>query len=1198
MNASRNDALGGIAFLVDHVYAVASNFDRHREFGNLTEMDWLAEDALGSLGLLMGEAIERLVDSHSEDLDARAAMLTVATPTLTQGDHGVRFDFKVRGNRQKQHQVTLSLAADGSDEDGSALASLVATATCTCVVFARNQQCEHTLAAAWWLQEQIARRRGNEDLFEFLGGLKADAIASGRQFVDELLRLSKNSRPKKKAASGLPDDGTDEDSRLQWRLRIAPGAHTTPIAITPYEQRPRKGGRGWTKGREVRSFDLLTQDVFANPIDARVASLTASPVHGLASESSTPMYEALRLLAGHENVAWDDGEASAVAVFDGQLELTLDALLPEELGEAVADTNSPSISKGQRTKADDVPGTPGSNGATSLAVARPKSLAAPPGEDETMHYRPRLCVDGIDLEIEKCEILVGEISPIEPVVVLADRRGHRIVVCTLRNHHAIGVVRYLMRSDFRDTLLDARAASKLTLSAALVDSLLPIKLPPELAGPIVPAESELIIQLRPRPGGGLKVAVRVHDPRFRHVPVPGIGPKLMPCLTSEGPVRVSRGLDAETELADEVVAKFGLDRLMSDGIYSWMAATDHAALELLGRLHTGGSDAPAIVWPDGETFRIRGEITPKSLRVQIDDTPDWFGLSGVVQIDGIDVPLRDLLAAVRDDRQLVRVGDRQFAKISDAFRKRLTQLGDAVTEQSGAMRLSTAALPTAKELLGEDIEIDATAAWHDAMERLDELQSWNPDRPEDLDAQLRDYQLDGYRWLARLSRWGVGGVLADDMGLGKTVQALGVLVERAKGGPALVVAPTSVGDNWLRETHRFAPSLNPVLYRHAEREKLVTSAQSGDVVIVSYQLLQRDAEVFAKRAWHTLVLDEAQFIKNSQTKTAQAIRGLQADWRLGLSGTPLENHLGELWSLFRTLSPGLLGSWQRFRSRFAEPIERHNDEERREALARMVRPFILRRTKDKVLKELPPRTEITLRAELSEQERQLYEDTRLAALAELSGPSDGGAVAGEGQKRIQTLAWLTRLRQLSCHPSLVEPTWTGSSAKLDLFLTLVDELREGDHRALVFSQFVKHLSVIRRALDKRGIAYQYLDGSTPSSERQERVDAFQKGEADLFLISLKAGGTGLNLTAADYVLHLDPWWNPAVEDQATDRAHRIGQQRPVTVYRLVAESTIEEQILQLHADKRELVAGVLDGTDAAGRLKTEDLINLIRQEVS
>ncbi|MEL6109016.1 MAG: DEAD/DEAH box helicase, partial [Planctomycetota bacterium] len=344
------------------------------------------------------------------------------------------------------------------------------------------------------------------------------------------------------------------------------------------------------------------------------------------------------------------------------------------------------------------------------------------------------------------------------------------------------------------------------------------------------------------------------------------------------------------------------------------------------------------------------------------------------------------------------------------------------------------------------------------------------------------------------------------------------------------------------------------------------------------------------RQWTTLVLDEAQFIKNAQTKTSRAIRDLDADWRVALSGTPLENHLGELWSLMRTISPGLLGSWDRFRNRFADPIERHKDAERRNSLAQLVRPFILRRTKDTVLDELPPRTEITLQAHLSAEERNRYDEARMAALAELNG----GGSEKPGEHRMRTLAWLTKLRQLACHPRLVDRMWTQSSAKLDLLRSLVEELREGEHRALVFSQFVKHLALVREMLEASGIKYQYLDGATPAKERQRRVDAFQEGEGDLFLISLKAGGTGLNLTAADYVLHLDPWWNPAVEDQATDRAHRIGQERPVTVYRLVAAGTIEEQILEMHADKRELVAGVLDGTDRAAKMDTEELIRLIR----
>jgi SNF2 family DNA or RNA helicase len=287
----------------------------------------------------------------------------------------------------------------------------------------------------------------------------------------------------------------------------------------------------------------------------------------------------------------------------------------------------------------------------------------------------------------------------------------------------------------------------------------------------------------------------------------------------------------------------------------------------------------------------------------------------------------------------------------------------------------------------------------------------------------------------------------------------------------------------------------------------------------------------------------------------------------------------------------LLGSWEKFRKNFAEPIERHRSKDRLLALGRVVRPFILRRTKKEVLSELPERTEVVRLAEFSEAERKKYDAARLAALNELT---QGGSEDSDPQMRIRVLAWLTRLRQLACHPRLVDKRWDKSSAKLDLFMEIVSELREGEHRALVFSQFVQHLSLLRESLDRVGIKYQYLDGATPAAKRQEAVDAFQAGSGDLFLISLKAGGTGLNLTAADYVIHMDPWWNPAVEDQATDRAHRLGQLRAVTVYRLVAKDTIEQQILALHEDKRELIAGVLDGADRAGRLSTDELISLIR----
>ena len=1105
-------------------------------------MELTSDDAIAAFGLLIAEAAERLVDSHSESLDKRAAMMRVESPVFERDGEQLGFSFKVKGNRQKPVACTIGVTPNRGDGDGSEdydytplNVSLDAVPDCECKDFQRDKECSHSLAVAWWLQEQLARRSIAE-VFDFFEELEVDTVAAGREMVDKVLKLAEQASQEVTPVAS---------TRLQWRLGLSDSRYYAPLTIIAYEQRPRKNGKGWTKGREIRTYDLLKRDFSELKVDGEIAGLIASPSYSFEGDHFTE-FRALQLLVGHPNVAWDDGNATQVSVHAGELTLNLAAV----------------------------------------------EIESEDGEEAETRFRPEIRVSGIKINLEDCEVLLGHGSPVTPMVVLADMKFNRLIVCTLRNPKATKLIQFLLQADLSETLFDAETAGKMSVGAAQVDSLVRVELPQQLAGPIEPIQAELVIELRPRVGAGLHVALLMHDERFRDEMSPGFAPDIVSCLTENGPVRLQRDLEAERTAAEEVADRFQLTRLSVDGDYRWVAQSDENALDLLSRLHQGGENTPRLIWPEGESIKVRGEISPGSLRVHIDDRKDWFGLTGTVSLEGVDVNLSDLLTAVRDKRSLVQVGDREFAKISDAFRKRLEQLGDTVVSERGSLKVAQAAVPAVAELIGEDVALEASTGWLDSIARLESLSDWTPEKPSELDAELREYQLEGYQWLSRLSQWGVGGILADDMGLGKTVQALGLLLDRAADGPALVIAPTSVGDNWVRETERFASSLNAKLYRDSDREELIKSAGPHDIIIVSYQLVQRDAKRIASRQWNTLVLDEAQFIKNSQTKTSQAIRKIDADWRIGLSGTPLENHLGELWSLFRTLSPGLLGSWERFRTRFADPIERHKDDERRLSLARLVRPFILRRTKNKVLSELPPRTEILLQAQLSPVERKRYEDARMAAVAELSGVVENDK---PGEQRMRTLAWLTRLRQLACHPRLVDKTWSKSSAKLDLLLNLVDELRDGDHRALIFSQFVKHLSVIRESLDQRGVSYQYLDGSTPAKERQRRVDAFQEGEGDLFLISLKAGGTGLNLTAADYVIHLDPWWNPAVEDQATDRAHRIGQERPVTVYRLVASGTIEEQILEMHADKRELVAGVLDGTDRAAKMNTDDLIQLIRE---
>ncbi len=775
---------------------------------------------------------------------------------------------------------------------------------------------------------------------------------------------------------------------------------------------------------------------------------------------------------------------------------------------------------------------------------------------------------------------------------IAEPKSNRLLYFQIPSNLLHSVLRLQAGQD-RGAKFTHEAAMRVStvLGADSFRSSLKTVLPEKLAGPEVPLQPKIQLHLTPRQPEGLVAQLRVACDVVTELPIPGIEPERLRVLTAAGPIQLLRDLKAESLAAEAYTNALGLATYPYDGPYTWISEDIPASLALIERAQQQSESGLEVCWPKSQPMKLLGEITPQQLRVRVTSQRDWFGMEGELVIEGLEIPLAELLAALRRGGRYVQLASGQFAAIGEQLRKRLTMMDDVSSPEGKQLRIERAGATLLNESLGDDISFESDVKWRTAIERLTSTKGLPTKPPKGLKADLRDYQVAGYHWLAKLSHWGLGGCLADDMGLGKTVQALGVLLDRAKTGPALIVAPTSVCTNWIRETQRFAPSLSPKLYRDHDRDELIRDAGKGDLIITSYQLLQRDTSRFSSRSWGTLVLDESQYIKNFATKTNQSVRNLEADWCLAISGTPLENHLGELWSLMRLISPGLLGSWERFRKRFAEGIERDKDPERMNALSRMVRPFILRRTKSEVLTELPPRTEVVLTVELSPAERKKYDAARLAALADLTAPKDGD---NDQKKRIRVLTWLTRLRQLACHVRLVDDTWKKSSAKLDQFLEVIEELRENGHRALVFSQFVQHLSLVRAALDNAQVPYQYLDGSTPHGKRQEAVDAFQRGEGDLFLISLKAGGTGLNLTAADYVLHLDPWWNPAVEDQATDRAHRIGQTRSVTVYRLVTRDTIEEQILALHDSKRELMANLLEGTDSAGKMSTDELVNLIR----
>ncbi|WP_202799995.1 DEAD/DEAH box helicase [Schlesneria paludicola] len=741
--------------------------------------------------------------------------------------------------------------------------------------------------------------------------------------------------------------------------------------------------------------------------------------------------------------------------------------------------------------------------------------------------------------------------------------------------------------------IPVESQSEILKRLPVLEKQIPIGLPSSMEGELTAANETLFLRIDPHPVQGGVVCLEVQPVLGGPFFLPGEGMLEVTGHVDNRRVRVARDHEAERSRANDLTTVLALRRFQQSAPYSWVVASDDDILDLLDLLRQRPENEPIVRWANGpgeRKMQVLGEVLPSTLRVDIKDRHDWFGLSGTIELAGHEFPLATLLVAIRGGRRYLDLGKGQFAAISKEFRDRLARVNDILHSNRGKLEFNATAAPVLDDLFDDQMVLKVSKKWRDSLKRLKNASLLEPTVPTTLMAELRDYQVDGYRWLRRLAEWGVGACLADDMGLGKTVQTLAVLLDRREAGPILIVAPVSVGFNWMRETARFAPTLNPILYRDSDREEVVTSLGPGDMLITSYHLMQQHAEHLKQITWGTLVLDEAQAVKNSQTKTAQVARELEAHWRVGLSGTPVENHLGDLWSVFRAISPGLFGSWERFRELFADPIEKAKDPTRTQALSRVIRPFILRRTKSEVLTELPARTEIQLIAEPSEQERRVYEDARLWAVTNLADQT--GDVAAD--QRFQVLAALTKLRQIACHPRLVDQSWKKSSAKLDLFLETIDELRDGRHRALVFSQFTQHLAIVREALDERKIKYQYLDGSTPVKKRQAAVDAFQAGDGDLFLISLKAGGSGLNLTAADYVVHLDPWWNPAVEDQASDRAHRIGQTRPVTVYRLIAKGTIEEKILNLHADKRGLVAGILEGTESAGKLSTKELMDLIK----
>ena len=611
----------------------------------------------------------------------------------------------------------------------------------------------------------------------------------------------------------------------------------------------------------------------------------------------------------------------------------------------------------------------------------------------------------------------------------------------------------------------------------------------------------------------------------------------------------------------------------------------------------------------------------------------WFELQSGIQVAGSRIDLAPVLAQVighggfeawsrsrcPDGVLWLRVGEREVLRIEAERIEPLVRVvtdwaefgpqisghdGDLASFRS-SMRLDAAAAASLAALSPGVALPESLSSLRALSESFEGLPAVEP--PPSFKATLRPYQQQGLAWLQFIAASGTGGVLADDMGLGKTVQVLAHLAcERAAGRltrPSLVVAPTSLIFNWQDEAQRHAPELRVLALTGSDRSRRFDQIADHDLVLTSYALLPRDRDVLEAQRWQVVIADEAHLVKNPRTRAAAAIRALRASHRIALTGTPLENHLGELWSVMQFVVPGLLGREEAFRLRFRGPIEKHGDgpeaTDRLHSLAQRIRPFLLRRTKAAVLTELPARTDIIHRVELGREQRDLYESVRVAMDERVRMALAG---AGLERSRVVVLDALLKLRQACCDPSLLAlpaARKVNGSAKREELLTLLRTLVDEGRKVLVFSQFTSMLDRIETALDADAqlakVDRTRLDGDT--DDRRGAVEAFQAGDARIFLLSLKAGGVGLNLTAADTVIHYDPWWNPAVEAQATDRAHRIGQVRPVFVYKLIAAGTIEERILSLQARKAELAQSVLSGALGAEGLSQEDLLGLFEPSI-
>jgi len=604
------------------------------------------------------------------------------------------------------------------------------------------------------------------------------------------------------------------------------------------------------------------------------------------------------------------------------------------------------------------------------------------------------------------------------------------------------------------------------------------------------------------------------------------------------------------------------------------------------------------VYGEKNLTRYRVRLTPPNVVARVESSKDskWFNLDINVEYEDIRVPIEKIWKAWVQGKRYVQLKDGSYTSLPESWIRKLEhklQTMGLDPEKAPKKKFHNHEVPILDNILKDIDKVQSDSFWNELREKIHSFEQIRQiDPPFNLNAELRPYQKQGLSYLNFLYEYRFGGILADEMGLGKTIQTLSFLQklrERGRNGPSMIVVPTSVLTNWEREAQRFVPDLTRLVIYGARRSGMFKQIKNSDLVITTYALLRRDLEELSEHLYNAIILDEAQNIKNPNTITARSVRKLKADFKLCLSGTPIENNLLELWSLFEFLMPGFLGSQNGFQKGFVKPIK-DGEEESLNYLRARVKPFILRRTKSEVAKELPPKVENVYYSALMDEQLELYHALAKKLKNQILQRVDEKGIAAS---QMSILDALLKLRQICCHPRLLKLNMPGvnsnlPSGKFEAFKDLITTIIEDGHKVLVFSQFVQMLHIIRSWLNIHKIPFAYLDGS--SKDRLDQVDRFNNDpDIPVFLISLKAGGTGLNLTAADYVIHYDPWWNPAVENQATDRTHRIGQTRQVFSYKLICENTVEEKILKLQEQKKGVAEAVIPGQNAWKSLTRDDL---------